>query len=285
MPRRNDAGSPPIITLTTDFGLADHYVAVMKGVILGICRDAAIVDVSHAVRPQRLVQAVFLTQAAWPAFPPDSVHVAVVDPTVGSQRRGLVIATPHGLFVGPDNGVLSAALPEETRPAADRGAGQVALPAGHLAFAITNRELLRETVSATFHGRDVFAPIAAYLARGVPAHEVGEPVQSVCALPPLRAARRDDGMLDARVVHIDRFGNVVTDARAEDLPEGPFAVEIGGQSVRGPVHTYADAQGLAALAGSGGYLEIVLPMGDASAALAVDIDDTATVRPLSDAAR
>lgn len=265
-----------IITLTTDFGLADPYVAAMKGVILALNPEATIVDVSHAVRPQRLLQGVYLTQAAWPAFPPEAIHVVVVDPGVGSERRALVLETPRGLFVGPDNGVLSSALPEEARPAS--GPALVEVPAGCRAFSITNRRYLREPVSATFHGRDVFAPAAAHLSLGVPPEELGEPVDSLLAFPPLRARRCPDGALQARVLHIDRFGNVITDVRADDLPDGAFTVELAGRLVPGPVRTYADASGLAALVGSSGYLEIALPNGSAADALHVDIGDAAVLR-------
>ena len=268
----------PIITLTTDFGLADQYVAAVRGVILGINRRATIVDVSHGVQPQRILQAVFLTQAAWPLFPADAIHVAVVDPGVGTDRRALVVVTPQGRFVGPDNGVLSAALPEDARPSAERGLAATALPAGYQAFAITNRRYMREQVSATFHGRDVFAPAAAHLSLGVPAKELGEPVEEILAFPPLRARHCSDGTLQAQVVHIDNYGNVVTDARPEDLPNGAFTIELAAESVRGPVRTYAEATGLAALVESTGYLAVVLPGGDAAKRLGVQIGDVAVVR-------
>lgn len=269
----------PVITLTTDFGLSDPYVAAMKGVILAINPRAAIVDVSHAVQPQRLLQAVFITQAAWPFFASDTVHVAVVDPGVGTERRAVVLVTPCGRFVGPDNGVLSAALPEEARPTSDPGPAPVALPAGYRAFAITNLRYLREPVSATFHGRDVFAPAAAHLSLGVAAEELGEPVKELLVFPPLRARRCADGALRGGVVHIDRFGNVVTDARVEDLPAGAFTVELAGRRVPGPVRTYAEAVELAALVGSAGYLEVVRPDGSAADELDVHIGDAVLVRP------
>ena len=276
------AGEPvasDIITLTSDFGLADPYVAAMKGVMLGLNPRAVIVDVSHEVRPQRLLQAVFITQSVWPFFPPGSIHIVVVDPGVGTSRRALVLETPRGHFLGPDNGVLSAGLPDDARPPANEGPAPVALPAGFRAFAITNRRYLRDPMSATFHGRDVFAPAAAHLSLGVPPDELGEPVETVLAFPPLRARRCADGSLQGRVVHIDRFGNVVTDVRADDLPQGAFTVELAGQQVPGPVRTYAEATGLAAIVGSSGYLEIALPNGSAAATLRVDTGDAVVVRP------
>ncbi len=274
-----DGAARPIITLTTDFGLADSYVAEMKGIILGINAQATIVDVSHAVRPQRLLQAVFITQAAWLSFPTGAVHVAIVDPGVGTDRRAIALVTPRGHFVGPDNGVLSAALPDDARPQSPAGPTSVALPAGCRAFTITNPRLLREPLSATFHGRDVFAPAAAHLSLGAPAETLGEPVDALLAFPPIRARRRADGVLQAEVVHIDRFGNVVTDARAEDLPEGPFTVELAGQRVPGPVRTYAEATGPAALVTSSGYLAVILPNGSAAETLGVEIGDGVLLRP------
>jgi hypothetical protein len=274
-----DGAARPIITLTTDFGLADSYVAEMKGIILGINAQATIVDVSHAVRPQRLLQAVFITQAAWLSFPTGAVHVAIVDPGVGTDRRAIALVTPRGHFVGPDNGVLSAALPEEARPQSPGGPTSVAVPAGCRAFTITNPRLLREPLSATFHGRDVFAPAAAHLSLGMPAETLGEPVDALLAFPPIRARRRADDALEAEVVHVDRFGNVVTDARAEDLPEGPFTVELAGQRVPGPVRTYAEATGPAALVTSSGYLAVILPNGSAAETLGVEIGDGALLRP------
>ena len=275
----SEAAASQIITLTTDFGLADPYVAAMKGVILGLNPRAVIVDISHEVRPQRLLQAVFLTQSAYPFFPTGASHIVVVDPGVGANRRALVIETPQGCYLGPDNGVLSAALPDEARPPADESPVPIALPAGCRAFAITNRRYLRDPVSATFHGRDIFAPAAAHLSLGVPPEELGEPVETLFAFPPLRARRCPDGSLQAQVVHIDRFGNVVTDVRAGDLPQGAFTVELAGQQVPGPVRTYAQATGLAAIVGSSAYLEVALPNGNAATALGTDIGDAVLVRP------
>jgi S-adenosylmethionine hydrolase len=274
MTARTDA---PIITLTSDFGLADPYVAAMKGVILGINPKAVLIDVTHDVQPQCLLQAVFLTQAAWPYFPSGTIHVAVVDPGVGTDRGALVLETPRGLFVGPDNGVLSSALPDDARSRSGK-ARPVELPAGYRAFAITERRHLREPVSATFHGRDVFAPAAAHASLGVPPDAFGERVEVVVTFPPLRAQRDASGVLYAQVLHIDRFGNIVTDARADDLPAGAIEVEIAGRVVPGRSRTYAEASGLTALVGSAGYLEAALPNANAAALLAVEIGAPVLVR-------
>lgn len=268
-----------IITLTTDFGLADPYVAAMKGVILGINPEATVVDVTHEVAPQRVVQAVYLTGCTWPHFPPGSIHLAVVDPGVGTGRRAIIVEGPRGLYVGPDNGVLSAALPEEARSMArGEGPAAIALPQGYRAFLIAEPRFLRQPVNDTFHGRDVFAPAAAHLSVGVPPGEFGEAVNSMVALPPIRAGRRADGALVGRVVHVDRFGNLMTDVRAEDLPGGGLRVEIGGQTVEGLARTYADAEGLVAMVGSSGYLEVAEPGGSAAASLSVCVGEAVVVQ-------
>lgn len=267
-----------IVTLTTDFGLSDAYVAAMKGALLSISPGLSVVDVTHDVRPGRVLQAVFLTQCAWPFFPAGTIHVVVVDPGVGTERRAIALVTPRGYFVGPDNGVLSSALPDAARPGPGEPPGLVELPAGYRSVSITNRQYMREPVSGTFHGRDVFAPVAAHLASGVPIDDFGEQIDSMVGLAPLRAARDANGTLSAQVLRIDRFGNVITDIRATDLPAGAFAVEIAGHVVPGPVRTYAVATGLAAIVGSGGYLEIALPNGNAAAELGVEIGAAAVLR-------
>ena len=269
----------PIITLTTDFGLADPYVAAMKGVILSLNAAATIVDITHEVRPQQVAQAAFLLAQALPYFPPGTIHVVVVDPGVGTARQALALATPEMLLVGPDNGVLSAALPEETRrralPGPDpRGVG---LPEGYRAVALRRRRYMRRPVSATFHGRDVFAPAAAHLSLGVGLEALGPAVRRIRALPPFRAHRRPDGALEGRVLHVDHFGNLVTDVRAEDLPAGRVEVTIGGQRIEGLARTYEEGPDLKALVGSAGYLEVACRGGSAAYRLAVDVGAPALV--------
>jgi S-adenosylmethionine hydrolase len=270
-----------VITLTTDFGTSDHYVAAMKGVILGINPDVTIVDISHEVRPQQVAEGAFLLQAVRPYFPTGTVHVAVVDPGVGTERRALILATPDGLFVGPDNGALSPALTDSTRPRHSRtGPTAVPVPLGCTAIAITERRYLREPISATFHGRDIFAPVAAHLTLGVAPESFGETVSTVLALPPFRARRRRDGSLSGRVIHIDRFGNLTTDIRAIDIGGGEVTVEIAGLVLRGLSKTYGQVDGLVALIGSSGYLEVALPRDSAAELLEVDLGMPVLVRPL-----
>jgi len=272
---------PPLITLTTDFGVSDHYVGVMKGVILSINPRATIVDITHQVRPQRVEEGAFLLGAAWPYFPPGSIHVAVVDPGVGTERRALALSTPAGLFVGPDNGVLSAALPDTARPRGNRPvARMVELPETYSAVAISNPRFLRQPVSATFHARDVFAPVAAHLSLGAPLDGFGEKVSSMLALPPSRGVRKSDGSVEGRVVHIDQFGNLITSIRAGDIPRGEVTVDIAGASIHGVATTYGTGDELAALIGSSDYLEIALPLGSAEQLLDADVGEPVSVRPV-----
>ena len=267
--------APPTITLTTDFGLGDSYVAQMKGAILSINPEATIVDMSHELSAQVIASVLYVTQTGWSAFPRGSIHVCVVDPGVGGERRALAIETEASCYIGPDNGVLSAALPDAARPL--DGVASVPLPDGVRAFAITNERFMRTSVSATFHGRDVFAPAAAQLSLGVKPHELGEAVTEIVAHPALRARRDEGGPLRARVVHVNHFGNVITDARADDLPATFTATLRGRRRISGPVKTYEEGSGLAAIVGSGGYLEIALPNGNAARELNARIGDAVEI--------
>ncbi len=264
--------NPRIITLLTDFGLADTYAGQVHGAILSINLRAVIVDLTHAVEPQDVRQGAFLLQGAIPAFPDGTIHVAVVDPGVGSARRALAIETSTGWFVGPDNGVLSAALPDDARPSASTPR-RVTLPAGCRAVDLVEPRYQLPVPSITFHGRDIFGPAAAYLSLGVPLEEFGPPVSSIVALPPFRARRGEDGRLQATVVVVDHFGNVVTDCRRDDLPDAAVLVTIRGRTVAGLVHTYATGSGLTALIGSSGYLEVAVPDGNAASTLGAAIGD------------
>ncbi len=277
------SGPPPIVTLTTDFGLQDPYVAAMKGAILSINPAASLVDVSHAIRPQAIEEAVFVTAAAWPYFPSGAVHIAVVDPSVGSRRRGLALRHAGATFVGPDNGVLSAALPDDVRTAAGRrplgdSPASVRLPEDCRAVSLTNERYFRSPVSSTFHGRDVFGPVAAHLSLGVPLEEMGEPIRQIIAVPPFRPRRELDGSLHGRVIHIDVFGNLITDVRIDDLPSRDVVVEVAGHTIEGVDATYKPGADLRAVAGSSGYLEIAAPGGSAAALLRAELGETVLMR-------
>jgi len=254
----------PIIALTTDFGQADGYVGTMKGIILGICPQATLVDISHEIRPQAVHQAAFVLAAAVPYFPPGTVHLVVVDPGVGGPRRALVVQTERATFVAPDNGVLGQTL------AAD--------PA-RLAVQLTAERFRLPQVSATFHGRDIFAPAAAHLACSADPRAMGEAValSSLVTLPELRPRPAGKDSWLGEVVHVDRFGNLVTSFRMQvSSPEActaSIAVTVQGQRIQGLSRTYGDvAPGeWVAYAGSSDYLEIALRDGNAAARLGVEI--------------
>lgn len=269
------------ITLTTDFGLGDPYVASMKGSIYNVNPEATIIDVSHEIRPQAIEQGAFVLEYALPYLPARSVHVMVVDPGVGTERAALALLTPESAFVGPDNGLFSVALPEEVRATVqtDRAA-PVDLPPGFLAYRLENDEFHRRPVSVTFHGRDIFAPVAAHLSLGVAPERLGPPASHVLALPPFRAREEEGGTLRGRVVHIDRYGNLLTNVRGEQLPSSrELVIEYAGRTIEGVSRTYAEAEGLTAIVASAGFLAIVVPNGDAARETATDIGEPLTIRP------
>ncbi|MGH7390975.1 MAG: SAM hydrolase/SAM-dependent halogenase family protein [Candidatus Rokuibacteriota bacterium] len=243
--------------MTTDFGERDPYVAEMKGVILGLTRDVELVDVTHEVEPQQIAEAALALEGVARAFPPRTIHLAVVDPGVGTNRRGLVVEAGGHLFVGPDNGLFTAVLA--------RGDWQ--------AFELTAAELRRPAVSRTFHGRDVFAPAAAHLALGVPPARFGPPVGAPVRLP-WPEARTVAGGIEGAVIHVDRFGNLVTSIDAARVrgvaggPAGPGTVRIAGRALP-LVGTYGDLppRGAGALVGSRNRLEVVVRDGSAAVVL------------------
>jgi len=254
-----------LIAVTTDFGLEDAYVGVIKGVILGINPAATIVDLCHAIPPQDVRAAAFLLHTAWPYFPPGTIHVVVVDPGVGSQRRAIAVDVGAATFVAPDNGVLSYVLAE---------AAAKNTPAVHL----TNRRYWLSKISATFHGRDIFAPVAAHLSLGVPLADLGEPLPlgELVTFPLPRPARQSNGVWVGHVVHVDHFGNLVTDLEAEAIGDAQAVViEVGGRRIVGLRRTYAEGSPgePMALIGSSGRLEIAVPGGQAARGLKVQIGD------------
>jgi hypothetical protein len=255
----------PIITLTTDLGLTDAYVAEMKGVILGINPEVRLVDICHTIKPQNIIQAAFVLSRAYPFFPQGTVHVVVVDPGVGTQRRAIIMRTESASFVAPDNGVLSYVIGQS---------------AAWEAVAITRPQFWRPTVSPTFHGRDIFAPVAARLSLGLPLAEFGEVITSVTMLPLPQPYQAADGSVVGHVIHIDSFGNLITDIRSANLPKGKRAItiEVGGQLISGLCRTYAEGRGLLALIGSDGYLEIAIKDGIASAFLNAEVGNEVRIR-------
>ncbi|MBN1248429.1 MAG: SAM-dependent chlorinase/fluorinase [Anaerolineae bacterium] len=267
-----------LISLTTDFGLDDGYVGVMKGVISGIAPGAALVDITHAIAPQHVRAAAYVLWTTLPYFPQGSVHLVVVDPGVGTTRRAIASQTPWGTLVGPDNGVFSyvwAAAP----------------PA--LTVALENPRYQLPATSSTFHGRDIFAPAAAHLAAGVPLSQFGPEVVAPKRLP-LPSMQVEEGMVRGEVIHIDRFGNVITSIGrlvwdgallrldpafgAADpliLNPGRVHVRVAGRDL-GPVRrTYGEVAAGAplALVGSEGLLELAVNQGCAARDLGLNLGD------------
>lgn len=261
-----------VITLTSDFG-AGEYAASMKGAALTVNPDATLVDVSHDVPPQDVAHGAFVLGSCYRTFPEGTIHVAVVDPGVGGPRRPLLLVTPDAAFVGPDNGIFSYVLRDYTGVEALGVEGSslfesidVAVPAGCQAFVLGREEYWRHPVSATFHGRDIFAPVAAHLSLGVAPDAMGREVYELTALNvPAPSVGEDE--VRGLVVHVDGFGNLVTNIRAECLPRGKATVEAAGVRIDGISRTYSDGDGLMALVGSHGYLEVAESNGSAAARL------------------
>jgi S-adenosylmethionine hydrolase len=270
-----------VITLTTDFGLADGYVAAMKGVILGINPEAQLVDISHAIRPQNIPEAAFVLSTVYSYFPKCTVHLVVVDPGVGTRRRGIILKTSTAYFVAPDNGVLSYVVQDYSGKEMGQDNKQSAgLPPGLEAVSITRPQLWRSPVSTTFHGRDIFAPVAAHISLGLPLRDFGETLSAISLLP-LPAPHPDkDGALVGSILHIDSFGNLITSIKSRDLPEPrqKVTVEIRGQLITGLSTTYAEGDGLLALIGSSDYLEISLKTGSAHAFTGAKVGDAVRIR-------
>ncbi|MBI2886679.1 MAG: SAM-dependent chlorinase/fluorinase [Chloroflexi bacterium] len=264
---------PGVITFLTDFGQEDAYVAAMKGVTLGIAPAATLVDISHSVPAQDVLAAAYLLGIACPYFPRGTVHIAVVDPGVGTDRRALLLETPHALFLAPDNGALSyvvdAYLDEREKnvtvpPVLPPPLRLCSLPAALKAYALTHSQLFRQPVSQTFHGRDIFAPVAAHLANGLAPDAVGPRVEAVHAfvLPRPYAAGADTTV--GAVMHVDHFGNLITNLSAADLPPGRVQIVIGGHRIPEVSVAYQHGGQLLAIIGSSGYLEIATKNGSAA---------------------
>ncbi len=233
----------PVVAFISDFGTRDHYVAAMKGVVARALPDAQLIDITHEIAPGDVIEAGWVLAAAWRDLPDGTVVVAVVDPGVGSDRRGIAIQAHGRRAVGPDNGLLELVA----RGSSDGEAVE-----------LTVRALWRHPVSPVFHGRDIFSPIAARLATGAALREVGDTIDSIVPYPIRPPQRRPDGAAAGHVVHVDRFGNVVTDIGKELVPRGNVTVGVGSTVVSRLVGYYAEAEKdeLVALINSAGYLEL-----------------------------
>jgi len=272
------------IVLTTDFGTSDPYAGVMKGVILSLNPDANIVDLTHQIQPQNVLQAAFVLGASHRYFPQGATHVVVVDPGVGTGRRAVLVDTPTARFLAPDNGLLSYVLREYLDDPPGEP-GRVRLPANVTAHQLTEPMYWLDPVSPTFHGRDIFAAVAAHLSLGVAASSLGPAIDDLVWLPAPRPSRQGN-RLAGQVVYADHFGNLVTNIATQDLVDSKsLQVEIKGQRITGLSQTFQSPehpgnQPLLALIGSLGYLEIAVRNGSAAATLCAGVGETVTVTAL-----
>lgn len=277
-----------IITITTDFGICDAYLAAMKGVILSINPKANIVDLCHAISPQNIAMAAFMLGTTYRYFPQGTIHVVVVDPGVGSKRRAIILSTAQAFFVAPDNSVLSyivgEACPQKSTSVSQAKeelflVAEKRLGWGLQAISLTNPKFWHHPVSPTFHGRDIFAPVAAHLSRGVPLEQFGEAISSVLVFPiphPQIGAHEE---LIGHIIYIDHFGNLITDAQEEDLPSTEVWFEIAGRRIEGVSPCYAEGGELLALIDSSGHVEIAAKNSSAAELLGVDIGDEVQITP------
>ena len=268
-----------IITLTTDFGYDDAYVAAVKGAILSVNPDANVIDISHSIKPQNILQAAFILSVAYRYFPKQTIHMAIVDPGVGGERQGIILKTHSAIFVAPDNGILSYiiddlvsvenhALTEQTHDLKE-----IVFKKGLEAAAITDPRFWRHPVSPTFHGRDIFAPVAASLSLGISLYEFGEKINSLHVLTIPKPSLDSGGNLVGQVLHVDRFGNLITNIKSNDLPGKNVVVEVAGYCIQGISDYYAQNKGVMAVMGSSGYLEVSLRDGSACDFLGTAVGD------------
>jgi S-adenosyl-L-methionine hydrolase (adenosine-forming) len=252
-----------IVTLLTDFGTADYFVGAMKGAVLASNPEARVVDITHEVPPYDVEAGAFTLRSAFETFPEGTVHVAVVDPGVGSARRAIAVEGRGHTFVGPDNGIFGHVY-ERVRPCR--------------VFQLTNTKFFRSEVSPTFHGRDIFAPVAGALSRGARAEELGPEVFDFARLPSAAVERSAEGTLAGAVIHVDRFGNLITNITHEDLSDEAIArgarLLIAGHEIRRFRRFFAeDAEGAGepfAVWGSAGLLEVAVFRGSAARLLGVE---------------
>ena len=256
------------ITLMTDFGLKDGNVGVMKGVIAGIAPQAQVVDLSHLISPQNIAEACLILARSAPYFPDGAIHVVVVDPGVGTARRSMAARLGNQFYVGPDNGIVTMLL-ERLEMQGEPSTF----------FHLNQPDFWLPQVSHVFHGRDIFAPVAAHLATGVPLHDLGTPFGEPVRLKLARPEQTASG-LRGEVIHIDHFGNVATNIRIEDLPgDQQVSTSLGGVTIEGMVKTFGERPPgtLIALFGSTGNLILARVNGSAAEQLQIALGDPVEV--------
>lgn len=261
----------PVITLTSDFGRKDPFVGIMKGVILNINPLVNIVDITHEISPQNILEAAITIEMSFETFPYKTIHVVVVDPGVGSVRRPIIVITDHYSFIGPDNGVFSqiCRLQNET------------LSVVH----ITSEHYFMPGRSSTFHGRDIFAPVAAWLSRGIDSSKFGDPISDYVSLNVPVPVIHEENIVEGEVIYIDRFGNAATNIKAQTIED--TLQDKTGRSLRILVkgkeipfkNYYAEAgeQGLYSLINSFGYIELFVYKGNASSQFDINVGEKVVV--------
>ncbi|MDG3004163.1 SAM hydrolase/SAM-dependent halogenase family protein [Paludisphaera mucosa] len=262
--------TPGIVTLTTDFGLEGPYVAAMKGILLGLAPGVTMVDVCHSIAPQNVLEGAFVLDGIVAAFPPGTIHLAVVDPGVGTRRRLLAIKAAGQWFVLPDNGLIT---------------GVAHAHGVEGAWEVSNRALARREIAPTFHGRDVLAPAAAHLLKGGDPDELGPTTTRFVTIRNFEATPADNGCI-GEVIFKDAFGNLITNIKEAQLaarPADAWVVEIGGRRIEGVARTYGESSpgGLIALLGSSGWVEVAVVNGDAGRLLSAGPGTTVWLRPRS----
>lgn len=256
-----------IITLLTDFGTRDPYVAIMKGVIYRIVPDVVIVDITHEIQPGNIRQASFVLSYSSAYFPNGTIHVSVVDPGVGTSRHGLIVQTDNAFFVLPDNGLISQVVRK--------------IPPRQIIH-LTEPRFWLNPVSNTFHGRDIFAPVAAHLASGIPTIQMGVEVKDINIIPCSVPDMKGNGSIEGEVMYIDRFGNCITNISHDYISEAKkWVVKVCGKTIDRIVTTYGVAEHgeVVALVGSSDYLEIATRNCSASLTLSISVGDKVLLEP------
>jgi S-adenosylmethionine hydrolase len=238
-----------IIALLTDFGTKDYFVGAMKGAILSINENARLVDITHEIEPQNINQASFTLRACYKNFPKKTIFAAVVDPGVGSSRRAILVETGEYFFIAPDNGLLSFVFDENDVCRV---------------FELAERRFFAREISSTFHGRDIFAPVAAHLSAGVDSSQFGREITDFTRFAETRPRKMSVGGIEAEIIAIDRFGNLVTNLKREDLP-ARFVLQIGANEIEKFQNYFAESRPgeLFTIMGSAGFLEICVFQGSA----------------------
>lgn len=262
----------PIVTLLTDFGTKDHYVASMKGVILGINPRCQVVDITHHLHPQNIMEGAFVLANAFSYFPEGTIHLAVVDPDVGGERIPILIVTDRFFFIGPDNGLFSLVIRKEEMKEA---------------YALTEKRFFLPEISHTFHGRDIFASVAGHLTLGLAPKTLGRRIDSLKTLNFPEPSVREKGLM-GEVIHVDSFGNLISNIDGDKLSRytrgGPFLIRAGKKTIRELKRGYWEGKTgePIALFGSGGLLEIAVREGSAEKHLKIKKGDKIIVQTTGD---